>query len=243
MPIRPFKILIEVESMKVGILSVFTACAVLSACVSVDPYGNVTEDRAGSGALTGAAAGALIGVMAGGDDRRNVLVGAGLGALAGAAIGDYMDRQEDAFRERLRGSGVGVRRIGDELVLTMPSDITFDTDSSVVNTRFYAIFDDVADVFMTYPATSISVLGHADATGSRAYNQQLSKRRAASVAREIEVRGIAPHRIRSLGLGEDDPIASNETDGGRAANRRVEIKVAAITQPSASQVYKPRGRY
>lgn len=197
-----------------------------AACTTTDQYGNVTPNRTGTGILAGAAAGALLGTLAGGDDRRNALIGAGIGALAGGTVGNYMDRQEEAFRQRLRGSGVTVRRVGDELILIMPGDVTFATDSAQISPRFGPVLNDVADVLMTYPATYVDVIGHADSRGAADYNQRLSERRASSVAAELIGRGVMRDRLYVAGMGETQPIASNDTDAGRAANRRVEIKIA-----------------
>lgn len=205
------------------------ALGLAAACTTTDQYGNVTRNNTGTGVLAGAAAGALLGTLAGGDDRRNALIGAGIGALAGGAVGNYMDRQEEAFRNRLRGSGVSVRRVGNELVLTMPGDVTFATNSAQINPRFGPVLDDVADVLQTYPATYVNVVGHADSRGDAAYNQSLSERRASSTAGELIARGVMGDRLYVAGMGESQPIANNDTDAGRAANRRVEITIAPHT--------------
>lgn len=205
------------------------ALGLAAACTTTDQYGNVTRNNTGTGVLAGAAAGALLGTLAGGDDRRNALIGAGIGALAGAGVGQYMDRQEEAFRTRLRGSGVSVRRVGNELILTMPGDVTFATDSAQISPRFGPVLDDVADVLQTYPATYVNVIGHADSRGDAGYNQRLSERRASAAANELIVRGVMADRFYVAGMGESQPIASNDTDEGRAANRRVEITIAPHT--------------
>jgi len=205
------------------------ALGLAAACTTTDQYGNVDRNNTGTGILAGAAAGALLGTLAGGDDRRNALIGAGIGALAGGAAGNYMDRQEEAFRQRLRGSGVSVRRVGNELVLTMPGDVTFATNSAQVSPRFGPVLDDVADVLQTYPATYVNIVGHADSTGAADYNQRLSERRASAVAGELIGRGVIRDRFYVAGMGESQPIADNSTDAGRAANRRVEITIAPHT--------------
>ncbi|MEQ8405764.1 MAG: OmpA family protein [Oceanicaulis sp.] len=205
------------------------ALGLAAACTTTDQYGNVDRNNTGTGVLAGAAAGALLGTLAGGDDRRNALIGAGIGALGGAAAGQYMDRQEEAFRTRLRDSGVSVRRVGDELVLTMPGDVTFATDSAQVTPRFDPVLNDVADVLMAYPATYVNVIGHADSTGAADYNQRLSERRASAVAADLINRGVLRDRLYVAGMGETQPVATNATDAGRAANRRVEITIAPHT--------------
>lgn len=206
------------------------ALGLAAACTTTDQYGNVTQNRMGTGALGGAAAGALLGTLAGGDDRRNALIGAGVGALAGGAVGNYMDRQEIAMRERLRDSGVTVRRVGDDLILVMPGNLTFPTDSAAIQPRFGPVLNDVADVLQTYPATYVDVIGHTDSIGAADYNQLLSERRASSVAQALINRGVMTDRLYVAGMGETAPVASNETDEGRAANRRVEIRIAPHTQ-------------
>lgn len=206
------------------------ALGLAAACTTTDQYGNVTQNRTGTGVLAGAAAGALLGTLAGGDDRRNAMIGAGVGALAGGAAGNYMDRQEREFRERLRESGVTVRRVGDELILVMPGNLTFPTDSAAIQPRFGPVLNDVADVLQTYPATYVDVIGHTDSVGAADYNQLLSERRASSVAQALIQRGVMADRLYVAGMGETSPVASNETDEGRAANRRVEIKIAPHMQ-------------
>lgn len=205
------------------------ALGLAAACTTTDQYGNVQQNRTGTGILTGAAAGALLGTLAGGDDRRNALIGAGIGALAGGAVGNYMDRQEEAFRNRLRGSGVSVRRVGNELILTMPSDVTFATGSAQLSPRFEPVLNDVADVLQTYPATYVNIVGHADSVGAADFNQRLSERRASAVAGDLISRGVLRDRLFVAGMGETQPIASNDNDAGRAANRRVEITIAPHT--------------
>ena len=216
-----------------SLLAAVMATGLVAACTTTDEYGNVTRNNTGTGALAGAAAGAALGSLAGGDDRRNVLIGAGVGALAGGAVGNYMDRQEEAFRNRLRDSGVTVRREGDELVLVMPGDLTFATDSANIAPRFDPILDDVADVLSAYPATLVDVIGHADRRGSDRYNQQLSERRAQSVAQALNARGVLADRFYVAGVGESQPVCTEYTDSCLQANRRVEINIAPLERHSS----------
>ncbi|HSX54628.1 MAG TPA: OmpA family protein, partial [Sphingomonas sp.] len=161
-------------------------------------------------------------------DRTEKILGAGIGAIGGAAIGSYMDRQEREIRERTAGTDVEVIRQGDDLILSMPSGITFDTDSSTVQPQFRPTLDKVADVLDRYNQTYVDVYGHTDSTGSDAYNQALSERRADAVASYLSMRGVESARLEALGYGETQPIASNDTVEGRAQNRRVEIKVVPV---------------
>ena len=160
---------------------------------------------------------------------RWVLLGV-VGGLAGAGIGAYMDRQERQLRERTAGTDVQVIRRGDDLVLNIPSGITFAYDSSAVQPQFQRTLDQVAQTLAEYKETYIDVYGHTDATGSDAYNQALSERRAIAVADYLAGRGVQAARIATRGYGKTQPIASNDTDAGRAANRRVEIKIVPIRQ-------------
>ncbi|WP_304166061.1 OmpA family protein [Phenylobacterium aquaticum] len=200
----------------------------LGACTTVDPYtGQTVRNNTGTGVLTGAAAGALLGYLtntnSGEQGRTNALIGAGVGALAGGAVGNYMDRQQTQLRAQLAGSGVSITRDGDNIVLNMPSDVTFPVDQSDIQPRFYGTLDQVADTLNQYPQTMIDVVGHADSSGAADYNQALSERRAASVAGYLVQRRVLRDRLYVAGRGEADPIASNATPEGRAQNRRVDV--------------------
>jgi len=158
------------------------------------------------------------------------MIGAGIGAIAGAAVGGYMDQQEKKLREQMAGTGVGVTRTAEnEITLNMPSDITFDFDSAAVKPQFRTTLGDVATTLREYPSTTIDITGHADSQGSDEYNQELSLRRASSVAQALTDRGVQPARIIAQGRGEQQPIASNQTAEGRAKNRRVEIRLRPVT--------------
>ena len=206
----------------------------LSACQTIDPY---TREEKTSNATKGAAIGAGVGIVAGlisGDNsrerRQRALIGAGVGALAGGGIGYYMDVQEAKLRQQLEGTGVSVTRYGDEIVLNLPGNITFATDSTELRTDFLDVLDSVAIVLRKYEKTMIEITGHTDSTGAASYNQQLSERRAESVARYLRSTGIISARIATQGLGEHYPIASNATASGRSQNRRVELRLVPITQ-------------
>ena len=169
--------------------------------------------------------------MGGDHDRNAKVIGAGIGAIAGGAVGNYMDRQEAELRRQTAGTGVDVYRQGDELVLRMPSGITFPVDRSDIQPQFQATLDQVSQTLASYNQTFIDVLGHTDSTGSDAYNQALSERRAQSVATYLSGHGVDRARMGIRGFGESQPIASNEDEMGRSQNRRVEIKVVPVTQP------------
>lgn len=207
----------------------------LAGCTT-DPYtGEQKLSNTAGGAGIGAAVGALGGLMVGGSSRaqRNaVLIGAGIGALGGGAIGNYMDRQENELRAQLQGTGVSVTRNGDQIILNMPSSITFDTDQDQVKSQFYATLNSVAIVLRKFNQTLVDVNGHTDSTGSASHNQALSQRRAASVANYLGSQGIDPRRFAIIGYGATQPVATNATPDGRAQNRRVEIQISPLRAAS-----------
>lgn len=220
-------------------LTTFGACILgagaLVACTTTDPYtGQVVRNNTGTGALAGALGGAALGYLTNTNrseqGRKNALIGAGIGALAGAGVGNYMDRQQAELRRELAGSGVEVQRQGDNIVLQMPSDVTFGFDRSDIQPQFYGALDDVARSLNNYPQTLVDVVGHADSTGRADYNQTLSERRALSVADYLTGRGgVLRDRLYVEGRGSSQPIADNSTDAGRAKNRRVEIVLRPYT--------------
>jgi len=209
----------------------FTGALATAAACTTDPYtGQRTINRTAVGILGGAVGGYLLGDLVGGNHDRNAkIIGAGIGALAGGAVGNYMDRQEAELRRQTAGTGVDVIRQGDDLILRMPSGITFAYDRYDIQPQFQTTLNQVAQTLTAYNQTYIDVLGHTDSTGSDAYNQGLSERRAQSVASYLTSRGVQQVRIATRGYGESAPIATNATDAGRAANRRVEIKVVPVT--------------
>jgi len=202
-------------------------------CQTLDPYtGEERMSKATRGALIGAAAGAVVGLVSGDDAverRQHALIGAGIGALAGGSIGYYMDKQEAELRAKLQNTGVSVTRIGDNITLNMPGNVTFATNSSDLNAGFFEVLDSVGIVMKEYNQTIVEVAGHTDSTGSDDYNQSLSERRAMSVSRYLEARNINPQRLMPIGMGETRPVADNATAEGRQANRRVEITIVPLT--------------
>jgi outer membrane protein OmpA-like peptidoglycan-associated protein len=211
-----------------------TVSAVLATACTTDPYtGQQTINRTAVGILGGAVGGYLLGDLVGGNHDRNAkMIGAGIGAVAGGAVGNYMDQQEAELRRQTAGTGVDVIRTGDELVLRMPAGITFPVDSYALQPGVQGTLNEVSQTLASYNQTYVDVLGHTDATGSDAYNQTLSDRRAQSVADYLSSHGVARARMGIRGFGESQPIASNDDETGRAQNRRVEIKVVPVTQPS-----------
>jgi outer membrane protein OmpA-like peptidoglycan-associated protein len=205
------------------------AAAFVAGCTT-DPFtGDPQLSRTVAGAGLGAAAGAGLGLLAGGNDRRNALIGAGIGALAGGAIGGYMDNQEAELRGYLQGTGVSVTRNGQQIILNMPSNITFGTDQDQVIPAFYQTLNAVALVLNKYNRTIVDINGHTDSTGSDQHNLGLSQRRATSVGTYLVSQGVDGRRFAINGFGSTQPISSNATPDGRAANRRVEIYLSPLT--------------
>ena len=203
-------------------------------CATTDPYSGQTQRSStatgtGIGAAVGAAAGALSG--SGSTSRRDrALIGAAVGAAAGAGIGAYMDRQEEQLRESMRGTGVDVERRGDDIVLNMPSSVTFGFDSSELTGQARNALNDVANILTQYTDTRVNIVGHTDSTGSVSYNQQLSERRAEAVGNYLAQSGVMNNRLYITGSGPHQPVASNATEAGRAQNRRVEITLSPIQE-------------
>ncbi len=199
-----------------------------TAACTTDPYtGQQRVNRTAVGVAAGAIGGYLLGDLVGGrHDRTERLAGAGIGALAGGAVAYYMNRQEEELRRQTAGTGVDVIRQGDDLILRMPSSVTFDVDRWEVKPQFYSVLDDVGRTLGSYDQTYIDVLGHTDTTGSNEHNQTLSERRAASVADYLASRGVNRARMATRGFGETAPLyIPDDTEAKKAANRRVELKI------------------
>ena len=206
----------------------------VSACTTLDPYTREEKTaKAQRQAVIGAAAGAVVGLITGDSSlerKKRALVGAGLGALAGAGVGTYMDRQEAKLRAELERTGVSVTRIGNNITLNMPGNITFKSGSAELNPPFPKVLDGVFLVLKKYEKTIIEVAGHTDNVGTTEYNQGLSERRAHTVTNYLLGKGVKNERTISLGAGETHPVATNDTEAGRAANRRVELTLLPLKE-------------
>jgi outer membrane protein OmpA-like peptidoglycan-associated protein len=216
-----------------AVVAILGIIVLAAGCKTLDPYtGEEQMSNATKGALIGAAAGAAVGLMSGDDAverRQRALIGAGVGALAGGSVGYYMDRQEAKLRAELEGTGVSVTRIGDNITLNMPGNVTFATDSSDLRPAFFDVLNSVGTVLTEFDQTVVEVAGHTDSSGSESYNQSLSERRAGTVTQYLQTQGIAGQRLMTVGMGELRPIADNSSDSGKQANRRVEITMVPVT--------------
>lgn len=216
------------------LLSALSATLVITGCqtTSRDAYtGEEKTSGATKGTVAGAVAGAVLGNQVKGNSktRRNArIAGAIIGGLIGNRAGNYMDEQEEQLRRELSASGVGVTREGENIVLNMPGNITFASGKSAIRSDFYPVLGDVARVLKEFDKTRVEIAGHTDSVGSAADNQALSQQRASSVGRYLRSKGVAAGRISSNGFGESQPMVSNKTPDGRAANRRVEITLSPL---------------
>lgn len=211
--------------------TVIVLAIILSACTTTDPYtGEKKASNTAKGATVGAIAGAVLGAATSSkkDREKGILTGAAAGAAVGGGAGYYMDRQEKKLREQLQGTGVQVRREGDNIELIMPGNITFETGKYAIRGDFLPVLDSVAKVLAEFKDTRIKVSGHTDSTGSADLNQRLSEQRAQSVGNYLASQQVASGRINTIGYGYRYPVASNTTAEGRQANRRVELKLEPL---------------
>ena len=216
-------------SKRITLAAAATALLATTACVTDPNTGERRVSRAAIGAGLGVVGGYLAGDLIGGKgDRTEKIVGAGIGGIAGGAIGAYMDKQEQELRRETAGTGVDVIREGDEIALRMPAGITFPINSYQIQPQFQSTLDDVARTLASYPSTMIDVYGHTDPSGGDGINIPLSQNRAQSVASYLAQRGVNSARIATQGFGSSRPIADNGSEAGRAANRRVEIRIVPV---------------
>jgi outer membrane protein OmpA-like peptidoglycan-associated protein len=225
-------ILMDIKSLRL-IIVVTGLTALLGGCTTLDAYTQESKtSNATKGAIIGAVSGAVVGLVSGDDSverRKHAMIGAGVGALAGGAIGYYMDKQEAKLRAELEGTGVSVTRIGDNITLNMPGHVTFATNSSDLSPAFFDVLTSVSKVLTEFDQTIVEVAGHTDSDGSAQYNQGLSERRSESVAQYLRTQKIMEQRLITVGLGESRPVADNDTAPGKQANRRVEITMVPVT--------------
>jgi outer membrane protein OmpA-like peptidoglycan-associated protein len=230
---------VRFRARRIGVAVAIASVTLVSGCEymqTTDPYTGETEvNKTTKGAAIGAATGVAVGLITGNDSaqrKKKALIFGGVGALAGGAVGNYMDRQDAALRARLQGTGVSVTRTGpkgENITLNMPGNVTFAVNSADINASFYPVLDSVGLVLNEFDKTMVEVAGHTDSDGSDAYNQQLSERRASSVVAYLTSRQVRADRFLTVGAGEARPIATNATPEGKAQNRRVEITIVPLT--------------
>lgn len=220
---------------KITIL-IITGLFMLNGCSTFDAYtGEEKTSNTAKGAGIGAGAALVLSYISNRNEsskvrNKRMLRDAGIGAIVGGGVGYYMDTQEAKLRKQLRGTGVSVKRDGNNINLIMPSNITFTTDGRNINSRFYAVLDSVVLVIKEFNKTTVVVAGFTDSSGSESYNQKLSEDRARSVAGFLLNNKVNQARLDVVGFGEQHPIASNKTKQGRSLNRRVEITLLPITK-------------
>ena len=206
------------------------AISMMNGCTTINPYTGETEvSKTSMGTGIGAATGALAGQLIGGNTA-GTLVGAAIGAGIGGVAGNYMDQQNAELRQRLRNTGVQVIRTGKDIRLVMSSDITFANNRADIKSNFYSVLNSVATVLNKFNNTTVKVVGYTSSVGSKMYNQQLSEKRARSIADYFIAHKVDPNRLMVVGYGARYPIASNATEDGRAQNRRVEITIHPLAR-------------
>ena len=201
----------------------------VSGCTTINPYsGEEQTSNAVKGGAIGAATGALVGVLSSSkkDRGKGALIGAASGAALGGGIGYYMDVQEAKLRQKMKGTGVSVTRSGDQIILNMPNNVTFDSNASQLKPAGANTLSGVAMVLKEYEDTRVHIIGHTDSSGSRELNMRLSEQRAESVGTALITMGVDASRLNMSGVGPDQPVASNSTAAGKAQNRRVTLTLS-----------------
>lgn len=208
-------------------LLLLSGVSLLLATACTDPTYNTGTDpnqKAKQGAILGGIIGAGTGAAVSNKDLKGAVIGGIIGAAGGAVIGSALDRQEAELRQQLNND-VQITNTGDRLILTMPQDILFDVNSTTIYQGLRGDLLTVARSLNNYPNSTVQVVGHTDSTGEAGYNQRLSERRANAVADVLLEGGVPFSRVRTIGRGEDQPVASNLTEQGKRQNRRVEIVI------------------
>jgi outer membrane protein OmpA-like peptidoglycan-associated protein len=207
------------ESMKIRSLLLASVAAAVALAGCADMQVSETQRNTAIGAGVGALAGAAIG-----GNAKGAVIGAGVGAAGGYIWSKHMEQKRLAMERATMGSGVAVSQTADnQLKLNIPADVSFDTGRADIKPNMRPILDQFASGLSGQPNTEVRIIGHADATGSDALNDQLSVQRAQATKNYLAMRGVDPSRIMVAGRGEREPVADNSTEAGRAKNRRVEI--------------------
>lgn len=202
------------------------AAVALSACTDPAAFDSQTgQNRTRDGAVIGGLVGAGVGALASDGDLGTAIVGSAAGALVGGLIGHDLDKQAAELRQSIDNDGISIVNTGDRLIVSLPNDLTFATNSAAISPSVQGDLRKVASSLLRYKGSLVQVIGHTDSDGDAAYNYALSERRANAVAAEIAAGGVAYNRMQVIGRGEDQPRASNLTAAGKAQNRRVEIVI------------------
>ncbi|MFC3569432.1 OmpA family protein [Paracoccus sp. TOH] len=218
---------------RIPLLIASAGAIALTACAPTDPYGNPTTggtqmNRAQQGAIAGAVVGGILGATRDkdkNDQGKDAIKGAIVGAAVGGVGGAILDQQQKALQQSLNNPNIRVVNHGSYLSVTMPESTLFATESAAVGAQGQNDLYIIARNLNQYPNSTIQVVGHTDSTGSAAYNQDLSERRARSVAGILTAGGVSSNRVTTTGRGSSQPAASNDSAAGRAQNRRVEILI------------------
>jgi outer membrane protein OmpA-like peptidoglycan-associated protein len=218
-----------------SLIFAITSALMISACAT-DEFGNPRSlTRAEKGAIIGAASGALLGLST--DEKKNAVLYGIIGGVAGGAVGSYMDAQRKDFEKvlssEIQSGAIELHKLPENsLMVTMTSQTAFDVDSTNIKSGFKPTMNRIAAIVNKYGKTHLSIVGHTDSTGSKAYNQRLSERRAGSIESYLRAKDVIPQRLTIYGMGEEQPRASNQTKAGRQLNRRVEIIIEPVVAPS-----------
>jgi len=212
-------------TLKIPAIAALCTVVGLSACNDPARLSADNSNKTEQGALFGGLLGAGIGALTSDDKAKGAIIGATAGAIAGGVVGNQLDKQEAELRSQLASDGITIQNTGDRLIVSLPEDITFASDSYTVRPALQSDLNAVADNLLRYPDSSVQIIGHTDSDGDAAYNTTLSQQRASSVADVLQSRGVTYDRLQTTGRGEAQPVASNLTEEGKALNRRVEIVV------------------
>ena len=209
-------------------IAALVALTGLSACNDPSRLGLDNTTKTQQGALFGGILGAGIGALTSDNKAKGALIGGALGAAGGGVLGNRLQQQEDELRAQLASDGITIENTGDRLIVSLPDDITFNSDSSAIRPALRFDLDTVAANLLRYPESTVQIIGHTDSDGEAGYNVTLSQQRATSVSNVLNDGGVTLERLQISGRGEEQPLASNLTEEGKAQNRRVEIVVIPV---------------
>lgn len=208
--------------LKFPVLMASAAVLTLASCTDPAVVTGTSYSKEKNGAMIGGLLGGLVGATKGG---KEAVIGAAAGAIVGTAIGGALSDQQKDLEDTISNSEIDIVNTGTQLIVVMPQGLLFDSDSAAVKSGLNGDLAALATNLQNYPNSTVTVNGHTDNTGTAEHNQALSQRRADSVKASLTSGGVPSARISAIGKGEDSPVASNLTEEGKAANRRVEIVI------------------